>query len=256
MTPESIAAWLDELYQCCAAQPATSLYLIIDQALDAAPLAPGISSFVSCHSLFTGLPEEDAVHLAPLLIQVDRNSPLVRLWLSSLMAERDPRTCMVALVSKWNLQALGAYLSRCLEASNGGQTGILRFYDPRLFPLLFSHVLTPAQQQPLLSPAVSWNWLDRDGLRQQMEGLDEPPMYSDELVPPELTDTQMETLACASDAAVLTQDQLAAFPADHSLEYRFQTCYAAMLEATRIGLILPTQRDAFALDLLHKRGGV
>jgi len=256
MTPESLAAWLDDLQQCCAAQPNASLYLIIDQAIDEAPLVPGVFSIVSCHSLFTGLPEEDAVHLAPLLIQVDRDAPLIRLWLSALMAERDPRTCMVALVSRWGLQALGSYLSRCLEACNGGQTGILRYYDPRLFPLLFSHVLTPAQQQPLLSPAVNWYWLDRDGAHQQMEGLDEPPMYSDELDIAELTDAQLETLACASDAVALTQDPLAAFPADCSLERRFQNCYAAMLEATRVGLILPTQRDAFALDLLHKEGGV
>ena len=163
----------------CATASITCLDIIIDQAGSDAPLLPSVLSVepsLPWYSLFTGLPEAGAEDLAPLLVRVDLAQPLQRHWLIGLMHELDGRSQLLALASLWPFQALAEHLGRCLEARNGGCLGLLRYYDPRLFPLLFSHVLQPDQQQPWLRPAVFWSWLDRDGVPQRLLG----PRYARE----------------------------------------------------------------------------
>ncbi|MNY74498.1 hypothetical protein D3C86_2135400 [compost metagenome] len=61
----------------------------------------------------------------------------------------------------------------------------------------------------------------------------------------------METLGCASDATLAMVSLREALPLQLSAEQQFQTCYAAMLEATQAGLILATEREAHTLDRLR-----
>lgn len=255
MTATHINTWLELLEAACAQVSTTHLNIIIDQAGSDAPLLPsvlGVDPLMPWHSLFAGLPEAGAEDLAPLLVRVDLAQPMQRQWLIGLMHNLDGRSQLLALASLWPFETLAEHLGRCLEVSNGGCLGVLRYYDPRLFPLLFTHVLQPDQQQPWLRPAVFWSWLDRDGIPQRQSGSADATAIVAEFTPIELTDSQVETLSCASDATLALADMGEAFPRALGAEQRFQACYAAMLEATQAGLLVATQRQAFALDRLRK----
>lgn len=253
MKSAPITAWLGVLEAMGTAAGTTGLDVIVDQAGSATPLLPrllGLDAPLPWHSLFAGRPEEGAEDVAPLLIRVDLAQPLQREWLSGLLHHLDARAQVLVLASPWDLPPLAEHLGHCLQASNGGYPGLLRYYDPRLFPLLFSHVLEPQQQQRWLHPVAFWSWLDRDGRPQCLVGQAERAESAEPVAPLELSDRQLETLGCASDATVVMADLGAAFPLDWGLERRFQMSFAAMLEATEAGLLLPPEREAFVLDTL------
>lgn len=254
MTAAHISTWLGLLEASCTEVSTTCLDIIIDQAGSDAPLLPSVLSVqpsLPWYSLFTGLPEAGAEDLAPLLVRVDLAQPLQRHWLIGLMHELDGRSQLLVLASLWPFQALAEHLGRCLEARNGGCLGLLRYYDPRLFPLLFSHVLKPDQQQLWLRPAMFWSWLDRDGAPQRLLGAPDTPESPDGFSPIELSDSQVDTLSCASDATLAMKSLRYALPSGWGTEQRFQACYAAMLEATRAGLLLKPEREAFTFDRLR-----
>lgn len=253
ITPDS-EQWLDLLQRCCAQAPTRFLHLIIDQAGRDTPLLASVHSVeppISWHSLYTGLPEEGAEDLAPLLLRIDLEKPLQQLWLAGLMQELHGQDMLLALISVWPFHALAAHLSACLQACQGGAAGLLRYYDPRVFPLLFRHVLAPEQQQRWLQPALIWSWLDRDGKPQHLAGAPATADVSQALRPTELSDAQVEILDCASDAKLALDALGPELPGIWSAERRFQACYAAMLEATQEGLIADSQRLAFTRDRLN-----
>ncbi|HEX8592288.1 MAG TPA: DUF4123 domain-containing protein [Pseudomonas sp.] len=251
MTATHINKWFDLLEASCAQLSITCLDIIIDQSGSDTPLLPSVLSVepaMPWHSLFTGLPEEGHEDVAPLLVHVDLAQPLQRQWLIGLMRELEGRDLLLVLASLWPFPLLAKHLGGCVEASNGGNTGLLRYYDPRLFPLLFSHVLQPDQQQRWLRPVVFWSWLDRDGAPIRLSGIAETPATTNEdLKPIELTDNQLEIFCCASEATILVQD----LPPGPGAEQRFQICYAALLEATAAGVLVDTEREALALVKLR-----
>ncbi len=254
MNPGPRSTWISLLEACCAQVSITWLDIIIDQAGGDSPLLPSVLSVepaLPWYSLFTGLPEAGADELAPLLVRVDLTQPLQRQWLVGLMQELNGRSQLLVLASLWPFQDLAEHLSRCLEARNGGYLGLLRYYDPRLFPLLFHHVLEPDQQQQLLCPAVFWSWLDRDGFTKRLLGTPDTPECSEDFTPIELSDRQLEKLCCASDATVAMMSLAGSLSAEWSAEKRFQACYAAMLDATQAGLLSELQREAYTLDRLR-----
>ncbi|KAA6167936.1 DUF4123 domain-containing protein [Pseudomonas marginalis] len=248
------SSWIKLLEVSCSQVSITRLDIIIDQAGSESSLLPSVLSVdpaLAWYSLFTGLPEAGADELAPLLVRVDLAQPLQRQWLSGLVQTLNGRSQLLVLASLWPFQALADHLSQCLEVRNGGYLGLLRYYDPRLFPLLFSHVLEPEQQQPLLRPAVFWSWLDRDGRAQRLLGRGDTQALPEDFTAIELSDAQLETLSCASDATVAMVSLVDALPLEWSAEQHFQTCYAAMLDASQAGLLLTPEREAYTLDRLR-----
>ncbi|MBI6655637.1 DUF4123 domain-containing protein [Pseudomonas carnis] len=252
MSEPRLQGWLDLLEVSCAEAGITYLDIIIDQAGGEIPLIPSVLSVepaLQWHSLFTGLPEEAAVDLAPLLLRVDMAHPLQRQWLIGVMQDINVRSQVLVMASVWPFYALADHLRKCMEARNGGCMGVFRFYDPRLFSLLFSHVLLPEQQQLLLHPVIFWSWLDRDGVPRHLPGRAGAPELFD---PIELSDSQIDTLCCASDATLALSSLNSVFPEDWKAEQRFQVCYAGMLEASQKGLLTTTQREAYILNNLSK----
>lgn len=250
MTATHINKWFDLLEASCTQVSTTCLDIIIDQSGSDTPLLPSVLSVepqMSWYSLFTGLPEEGAEDLAPLLVRVDLEQPMQRQWLIGLMHELGGRAQLLVLASLWPFPLLARHLGRCVEASNGGCTGLLRYYDPRLFPLLFSHVLQPKQQQLWLRPAVFWSWLDRDGAPIRLPGVADMPATAEDFKPIDLSDSQAEIFSCASEATLLVKD----LPPGPDTEQRFQTCFAALLEATAAGVLVDTGREALALEKLR-----
>ncbi|MGV6395038.1 DUF4123 domain-containing protein [Pseudomonas caspiana] len=250
MTATRIDKWFDLLEASCAQLSITCLDIIIDQSGSDMPLLPSVLSVepaMPWHSLFTGLPEEEHDDVAPLLVRIDLAQPMQRQWLIGLMRELEGRHLLLVLASLWPFPLLAKHLGGCVEASNGGGTGLLRYYDPRLFPLLFSHVLQPEQQQRWLRPAVFWSWLDRDGEPIRLVGSADTPIIEEHFTPVELSDGQVDIFSCASEATVLVQD----LPPGPCAEQRFQTCFAALLEASATGVLVDTEREALALVKLR-----
>ncbi|MEI7100826.1 DUF4123 domain-containing protein, partial [Klebsiella pneumoniae] len=66
--------------------------------------------------------------------------------------------------------ALANWLTQCMDILQEGRSGILRFYDTRVFPLLFTHILSDEQQEPLMRPALFWAWQDLDGQAKGING--------------------------------------------------------------------------------------
>lgn len=254
MTAGHITTWVDLLEKACAKVSGNCLDIIIDQAGSGTAVLASVRSLkppLLWYSLFTGLPEEGMEYEAPLLVRIDLADPLQRQWLLGLMRYLDGQPRLLALVSPWPFPALAEHLVRCLEVSNGGYVGVLRYHDPRLFPLLFSHVLQPEQQHPWLCPAMFWSWLDQDRAPKRLAGALTAPVSADDFNIIELSDSQLEVLGCAADATAAMPNLSDAFPAEWSAEQRFQACYAAMLEATEAGVLMATQREAFTLDRLR-----
>lgn len=248
MSQPNIAQWLTLLEAGCADVPITWLDLIVDQAGGRPLLAStrSVEPALACQSLFSGLPEEGAEDLAPLLIRIDLQQPIHRQWLHGLLQECAGNAQLLVLACTWPFDVLASYLGRCLEACNGGQLGLLRYYDPRVFPVLFSQVLQPEQQRELLRPAVFWSWLDRDGQPRHLPGLGEEEEGAADFQRLELSDAQRETLGCASEAGRLLDTLKDDLPAGALAEQSFNACYAALLAATEAGVIADSQREAFA----------
>lgn len=248
MTTES-PSWLALLEGSCADASITCLDIIIDQT-GTAPFLPGVKSIepaLPWYPLLTGLPEEGLKDQGPLLVRVDLIQPLQRFWLNNVIDHLQKHSRLLALASHWPFQTLAEYLSRCLEMRDG--SGLIRYYDPRLFPLLLS-TLQPQKQQLWLRPALFWSWLDRDGKPQHLVGhaskFEEEEAF--ELL--ELSDSQLEVFSCAADATQVMQKLRTAMPPQWSAEQLFHACHAAMLAAGEAGLQLKTEREAFTRDHL------
>lgn len=248
MTTTHVKQWLDLLEGSCAEVPTTCLDIIIDQAGSRLPLLPSVLSIepaLPWQSLFEGLPEEGARDLAPILVRVDLAKPLQRQWLLGLMHALRHSSQLLTLGSRWVFPQLAHYLTRCLVASHRGTQGLLRYYDPRVFPLLFSHVLAADQQQQLLRPAMFWSWLNRDGRPQHLSGSSDLAFSPEDFRPIELSDSQVSRLSCGTDAAEAVATLVDVIPEKWGEEQRFQTCYTALLEATANKVLAADQRAAY-----------
>jgi hypothetical protein len=251
MTPAQVDTWLALLDASCAQAETSSLDIIVDQAGLSVPLLPSVLSVqpsLPWYSLFTGLPEEGVGDVGPLLVRVDLSLMLQRQWLIGLLHTLALDSQPLVLASQWPFQTLARHLGQCLEAVNGGSVGLLRYYDPCIFPVLFSHVLQADQQQPWLRPALFWSWLDRDAKPRWLLGTSEIPLSPDKAMPIELSDVQLDVLGCVSDATRLMKHRGSELPPGWSAEHTFQACYAAMLQASQDGLTLDADREAFTLD--------
>lgn len=133
---------------------------------------------------------------------------------------------LMLLLSPLPFEDLSERLTALLQMELGGGGGILRFYDPRIFPELLSGILTDEQSAPFRQTASFWGWLDRDGQQQWLRGDCYPDQIGGEL-PPVLmvTDAQYELIGCISDANQLLDDRRFA-SLGNSLEQRFAVLHA------------------------------
>lgn len=254
MSALNSSAWLNILHSAC--QAPCALHLIIDLTGCEVPVLASVNAIappIACHLLFTGLPEDGIKEFGPLLVRVDLDHPVHRHWLEELVLVLGTDSRLLAFGSSWPFAALVENLKASIEARFNGKLGLLRYYDPRLFPLLFDFVLTAEQQRAWLEPMVFWSWLDRDAIPKYMRGVagvfEASPKYS--LI--ELSDNQLGMLGCVSDASIAANVFRDAFPPGWGKQRRFDICYNALLEASQLGLLGEAARHA---HLEHRLGGL
>lgn len=238
--------WISSLEDDCRQVSVEYIYMIFDQAAVDFSIIPILNGFpIEWHSLWQGLPEESSVRQAPLLIRFELNNRSQRLWLDDLCGEVATKSAVLMFCSLWPTPTLAGWLQKCTDGRHEGRPGLLRFYDPRLFPLLSGGLLNDEQRQQLHRPVLFWSWLDRDGAPQRLVGDGSPPVCGEDVKSIDLSDQQLEYLMCVCDANILLAQQPLAIPSWISAESLFQICYRGMQEATDKGLIMDDERDAW-----------
>ncbi len=245
--------WLSLLEDACARFGTSHLDIIINQSGCSASLLPSVKRIdppLPCYSLFTGRPEEGLLDIAPLLVRVDLSQPLHTFWLRNMTQEFRKQSLLLALVSYWRFDDLGEHLSQCLEAVHAGRSCMIRFFDPRVFALLFSDVLPRDQQQRWLQPALLWSWLDLDGEPQRVIGTGTLMVGPENLAPLAFDDGQADAFSCASDAFAAMTGLGHALNPEWTREQRFRACFVTMREASTAGLCTTHEREGFLLERL------
>ncbi|WP_445374215.1 DUF4123 domain-containing protein [Photorhabdus tasmaniensis] len=256
MNDDQIADWIAVLEASAKDVGMHYLDIIVDQSGGEFSLIPALKSFlpeIKWCSLFQGLPEEIVVDDAPVLIRIDLTHPDQRQWMQEIFLRLKEEPLLLILCSSWSFDLLAPYLIQCVDAAYAGQAGILRFFDPRIFPVLFSHVLDEGQQQQLLRPVLFWSWLDRDGVSNFLLGEGNAEPVNDAIEKIDLTDKQLEILLCVSDAhRIMSRLNASEYP-ETSHEQRFNHCYALMVEASDKPILLDDDRASFVLGHLKSR---
>ena len=114
--------------------------------------------------LFEQTPEHASTLLGPLLVRLQLHIETHTQWLNAFTQQSYKKASALNLLSRWDFPELVAHLRACTQAqwSKGACTGILRYYDSRLFGTV-SLMLDPPQRHYFHAPVIEWLWLSRDG---------------------------------------------------------------------------------------------
>ncbi|WP_047608867.1 DUF4123 domain-containing protein [Rahnella aquatilis] len=225
--------WLSQAENLCVRAGQGHIDVVVDQAGWPSPLLEALRHLdppVSWHSLFEGTPEEALADQSPLLMRLHWSIWQHKAWLSELMLHFQGTPRLLLAITPLPFEQLTQHLHTLADIRWGEQTGLLRFYDTRIFPLLFSHVLTPEQQSAFSHLALLWSWQDRDQKIVWKAGAYAPGnMLADKPDSIYVTDAQIEILGCISDAELLAKELN-----DPSVtkEQNFKRCLNAVSDAS------------------------
>lgn len=167
-------------------------------------------------------PEAGLARQGPLLLRLDCDDPQQWAWLEAQTHSLHQQQRLLFLLSAWPFDTLTRHLRHCTQAEwdQGRQTGLLRYYDPRLI-LAVCETLSPAQGDWFQATVISWHWIDRDGSARQHPG--RPRRTAAELpepLPPlRLDNAQIAMLLAWTNAEIFRTDHAIA-PHDYGLSRR------------------------------------
>ena len=228
--------WQEQIEQVCASLGTQKIDLLLDQsAWDtcAIPALNAVRPAVDWFSLFSGTPEESFLEQAPLLMRLDLAHWQHQAWLEELINYCATDARLLVVISPLSFEDLSLALQALSHMQWGGQAGLLRYYDPRIFAPLMSSILTPDQRNQYLQTATYWGWLDRDHQPQWLPGTCQAQQQSSDVSPMlVLSDLQCDVIGCISDAQRLLDsgdfDSL-----ETSQERRFTSLYSWALQASQ-----------------------
>ncbi|AZE56916.1 hypothetical protein C4K03_4778 [Pseudomonas synxantha] len=177
--------------------------------------------------MFSGTPEES------LLMRLDLAYWQHKAWLEELMTHCASDARLLMVISPLPFEALSQALRALSQMQWGGQAGLLRYYDPHIFPLLMSSILTADQRAEYLQAACYWGWLDRDVQPQWLQSNCQAHQVDIEVSPfLSLSDQQCNLIGRIGDVQWLLDggdfDHL-----DTSQERRFTSLYSFVVEASQ-----------------------
>nr|WP_262923803.1 MULTISPECIES: DUF4123 domain-containing protein [Pseudomonas] len=207
---------------------------LVDQTNCELPILPGLRAMqpaMPWFSLFTGLPEEALLEQAPLLMRISLADWRHKNWLGELVEHLAPQSRLLLLLSPLPFDSLTETLQGLSQLEWGGLTGLLRYYDPRVFPHLLSQVLSDEQNKQFLRVALFWSWLDLDLQPTWQPGTYHSDTPLPELQPPiVLTDEQYFRLGGIGDAHQV-MEVATEHMSNSTKEERFGACYRLILKA-------------------------
>lgn len=251
MRAASVTDWVAKIQQTCAEVNTDYIDIIVDQSgMDFSVIAglAGFSQPVQWQSLYQGLPEEILTEDAPLLIRISLSNTQQRQWLIELVQEVKEAAPVLVICSRWTFTFLAEWLQKCTDAVHEERSGIFRFYDPRIFPFLFSNILDDEQQKLLLRPALFWSWLDRDEEPQILLGKGTLPALGDKCRQIDLDARQLESLMCICDVIIFLKHRSVPDSWFVSQQLQFTACFEGMLDATKTGLIMDKDREDWVMN--------
>ncbi|EJD6367871.1 DUF4123 domain-containing protein [Providencia huaxiensis] len=230
---ELVGAWLEKLRAISAQAQNTHIDIIIDQAGLSQSFIPALKMLgddIKWLSLFTGMPEEVFIEDSPLLIRFKWDNGMHVIYLTEILAHYYHSSRILVAVSLLPFDSLAKFLQALVEIKWENRTGILRFYDPRIFPELIKHILNENEARYFSQLAYMWNWIDKDGEMRWLEGT----FFIDveKQTPPTLTldINQLTKIGCISDAVRLMF--LSDFENPHlTREENFDLLYTLTLQA-------------------------
>ncbi|MCU9949059.1 DUF4123 domain-containing protein [Pseudomonas sp. PDM13] len=233
-----LVSWLEQIAHMASASELGHVDLLVDQANCEHAVLPALKLIepdMPWFSLFSGLPEEALLDQAPLLMRLSLDEWRHRSWLEELVEHLAPQSRLVLLMSPLPFESLARTLQGLSQLEWGGQSGLLRFYDPRVLPHLLKDVLSPEQREHFLGMALFWGWLDRDQQPVWQPGTYRSSAAATEPLPAiVLTDQQYFSLGRLSDAQQLLGLASERLPNDTN-EKRFEACCRLVLKAEQEG---------------------
>ncbi len=220
----------------CGSANVGHIDVVVDQAAWDVSILPGLRLLepgMSWFSLFSGMPEEALLEQAPILMRINLDDWRHKAWLEELVEQAGHLPRLMLLISPMPFDALAKALQELSQLEWGRQSGLLRFYDPRVMPELLASVLNPEQKEQFLRVAQFWSWLDRDRKPAWLHGIYRSSQaQAENLSPISLTDAQFDRLGSLSDAQSLLGVARLTFPG-LSHEQCFLRCYRLALQASQ-----------------------
>jgi hypothetical protein len=125
--------WLDQLEGLCRAADLNHVDLIVDQAGSNVPLLRGLESIapaVPWCSFFSATPEETLLVHAPILMRLSLDDWRHKTWLEEIIEHMGHLPRLMLLISPIPFDVMSKALQGLSQLEWGGQSGVLRFYDP------------------------------------------------------------------------------------------------------------------------------
>ena len=228
--------WLKQANALCTAAGQDYLDVLVDQAGTAQPLQQALNQInppLRWFELFANTPEAATPEYSPLVMRLHFSISSHQRWLEQLVEHFSTTPRLTLLISPLAFDLLSSHLQELSQVHWEEQTGLLRYYDNRVFPSLLEHVLTPEQQAAFTDIARGWGWRDRDDEVVWKTGTWNPGrQLADAPEMNRMSDAQVELMGCISDAETLMKDQATVVS---SREEHFAQCLAMAIRASRAG---------------------
>jgi hypothetical protein len=230
--------WLKQANALCTAAGQDYLDVLVDQAGTAQPLQQALNQInppLRWFELFANTPEAATPEYSPLVMRLHFSISSHQRWLEQLVEHFSTTPRLTLLISPLAFDLLSSHLQALSQVHWEEQTGLLRYYDNRVFPSLLEHVLTPEQQAALTDIALFWSWRDRDDEVVWKTGTwnpgrqlaDAPEMHR-------MSDAQVELMGCISDAEAL---MLKTSEPCFSKEAKYARCLQIAMLASQAGYL-------------------
>ncbi|MGV3345835.1 DUF4123 domain-containing protein [Enterobacteriaceae bacterium LUAb1] len=231
--------WMQHAQSLCTTAGLDYIDVLADQAGTDQPLQNALrqlSPKTLWFELFEGTPEGGTLEYSPIVMRLHFAVTSHRMWLEQLLEYFADTPRLTLLISPLAFDVLCRHLQALSQVQWEEQTGLLRYYDNRVFPSLLTHVLTAEQQAAFTDIALFWSWRDRDGEMVWKTGTFSPARaLTDKPQMGEINDAQVELMGCISDAEALMARQLSLQTGGK--ESHFEHCLAVALQASQQGYL-------------------
>lgn len=233
---EHYTRWVEQIESLCGSANVRHVDVVVDQAAWDVSLLPALRLMepgMRWFSLFSATPEEALLTQAPILMRINLDDWRHKAWLEELIEQVGHLPRLMLLISPMPFDVLAKSLQGLSQLEWGGQSGLLRFYDPRVMPEVLASVLSPEQKEQFLRVTLFWSWLNRDQQPVWQPGTYRSNQPLAETFPPiNLADAQFDRLGSISDAQNLFEVARARF-SELSREQCFACCYRVVLQASQ-----------------------
>lgn len=206
------------------------------------------SWLLGAHKLLVQTPHENVSEEGPRLLRFDYEDQTQRGTLGFVLSHAAQQHRALVVLSDLSFEDLIAHFVRCVQIKwdDGDYSGILRFFDTRLFLPVINHLSTD-NAGAILWPVQEWHWLNRDqnAVRLPLPADVKPPKQTQSVL--QLNEAEVDALNLWHEAEVFRQKNLAELDklGFDSQEALMQRLVAAQIAADQAQLFSEPERNRF-----------